>query len=56
MNGTIIEIDGIIVDVATIDLQDSTDKAHTITIRDNEQGVKIEVAFGKITNIAQWKK
>lgn len=49
MNGTIIDIPGISVSVNPISLEDSTDKAHVITIKD-EYGkqVQITIAFGKI--------
>lgn len=51
MNGTIVDIAGISVQVIPIDLQDSTDQAHIITIKDNEREIKLEIIYGKITQI-----
>lgn len=56
MNGTIIDIPGISVSVNPIALQDSTDKAHTVTIKDQQgNSITIDIAFGKIIQ-TQWKK
>jgi hypothetical protein len=56
MNGTIIDIQGISVSVNPYELQDSTDKAHTITIKDNNNKVvTIEVSYGTITEIRSSK-
>ena len=50
MNGTIIEIPGISVSVIPIELEDSTDTAHLITISDGKKEISIQVAYGKIIN------
>lgn len=50
MNGTIIDIPGISVRINPISLEDSTDKAHVITIKDqNGKEIEIQIVFGKIT-------
>lgn len=51
MNGTIIDVPGITINVASIDMQDSTDTAHVIIISDGEKKVEIEINFGKIKSI-----
>lgn len=49
MNGTVIDIPGIFVSVNTISLEHSTDKAHTISIRDSHGNiVTVSVVYGKI--------
>ena len=56
MNNTVIDIQGIKVLDSVINLQDSTDKAHVLTIKDEHGSeVKVEITFGKITN-STWKK
>ena len=55
MNGTVIDINGISCSVNPIELQDSTDKANIITISDGDREVKIEIIFGKITQITNEK-
>lgn len=57
MNGTIIDIPGIHVNISTIELEDSTDKQTTIEIKD-EKGFKvsIEICFGNITNVRVYEK
>lgn len=53
MNGTVIDIEGISVDVNHISLEDSTDKAYMITIKDEHgRQIKIDIAFGEIINIS----
>ena len=52
MNGTIIDILGISTSVTPIEMQDSTDKAHIITISDGIRKIQIEVIYGKITQLA----
>jgi hypothetical protein len=54
LNGTVIDISGIKVDVVPIELQDSTDKSYIINIADESVGVTIIVTFGKITSIEKW--
>ena len=51
MNGTIIDIPGIHVNISTYDMEDSSDKAQVITIKDEKQKIDIEICFGKITGI-----
>lgn len=51
MNGTIIDIHGISVDVIPIDLEYSTDKSHLIVIKDNKKELLIHVSYGQITHI-----
>ena len=55
MNGTIIDINGITCTTNPIEMQDSTDKAHIITLSDGEREVTIEIMFGKITQITNEK-
>ena len=56
MNGTIIDIPGINVNVNPISLEDSSDKAYVITFKDEHgHNLKIETAFGKITNVSYAK-
>ena len=53
MNGTIIDIPGISVSVNPISLEDSSDKAYVINIKDSYgRIVTLEVIYGKITNIS----
>lgn len=51
MNGTVIDIPGITVDVVPISLENSTDIAHVVTIKDKEREIKLEILYGKITQI-----
>ena len=54
MNSTIIDIPGVYISVNPIYLEDSTDKAHVISIKDEHgKEVKIEITFGKITNVCE---
>ena len=56
MNGTIIDIPGITVSVHPISLEDSSDKAHIIIIKDeHNKEIKIEIIFDKIHKL-EWKK
>ena len=49
MNGTVIDIPGIHVDIGAIELEDSTDQANTITIYDDYGNkVTLTTMFGKI--------
>ena len=50
MNGTVIDITGITVDVQTIDLEDSTDKAYLLTIKDEFKQVTLTISYGRITD------
>lgn len=51
MNGTVIDIPGITVDVIPISLEHSTDQAHIVRIRDKEREITLEISYGKITQI-----
>lgn len=53
MNGTVIDIPGIHASVIPIEMQDSTDMAHIISIRDGKIEVLIEINYGKIISICQ---
>ena len=54
MNGTIIDIPGIHVSINTIYLEDSSDKAQTIIIKDeHNQEVTINIMFGKIVSVCK---
>ena len=56
MNNTVINIEGIKVLHSIINLEDSMDKAHILTIKDEHGSeVKIEITFGKITDTT-WKE
>ena len=56
MNGTIIDISGITVNVNTIDLEDSTDKASVLTIRDEAgEQITLNISYGKITEVCRSK-
>lgn len=53
MNGTIIDIPGISVNVNPISLEDSMDKAYVITISDKfGEEVKMQIVYEKITNVS----
>jgi hypothetical protein len=51
MNGTVIDIIGINVNVNPIEMQDSSDMAHIITISDGKRKVQITVIYGNITQL-----
>lgn len=51
MNGTVIDIDGISVQVIPISMEYSTDMAYLISIKDNKKELLISVSYGQITNI-----
>lgn len=51
MNGTVIDINGISVQVIPITMEDSTDMAYLISIKDNKKELLISVSYGQITNI-----
>lgn len=54
MNNTVIDIPGINVIHEIISMQDSTDQAHVILIKDEyNTEVRITICFGKIT---EWTK
>ena len=56
MNGTIIDISGITVNVNTIDLEDSTDKASVLTIRDEAgEQITLNISYVKITEVCRSK-
>lgn len=50
MNGTIIDIPGIAVSVTPISMQDSSDVAYHVCIKDLEKEVILEIIYGKITS------
>ena len=57
MNDTIISVAGIHLSQETIQLEDSTDTATIIKVKDEHGGlVSITITFGKITNIDTWTK
>lgn len=51
MNGTVIDIPGITVNVLPIDLQDSSDQSHILSIGDGKRMITIQVVYGNITQI-----
>lgn len=52
MNGTVIDIPGIVVSLSPITQEHSTDVAHVIEIKDEKGNyVSVSVSFGKITLI-----
>lgn len=51
MNGTIVDIPGISVNVIPIDLENSTDKAYLLEIKDNKKVLSIHINYGQITEI-----
>lgn len=51
MNGTIVDIEGISVSVTPIDLENSTDKAYLLQIKDNKKVVSLHISYGQITEI-----
>ena len=54
MNGTVIDIQGISVSVQSVSLEDSSDKAQTIIIRDEfKNEVSISIMFGKIISVCK---
>ena len=50
LNGTVIDIPGVAVQVIPIDLEDSTDIAHVLTITDGQTTININISYGKITS------
>lgn len=50
MNGTVIDIAGITVNVLPIDLEDSTDKAYLLTITDGHKQITLSISYGRITD------
>lgn len=51
MNGSVIDIPGININVNVIDMEDSTDKVHILKINDGNKSVTIEIIYNKITKI-----
>lgn len=51
MNGTVIDIPGITVGVIPIELENSTDKSHIVTIKDNVREITLHISYGQITQI-----
>ena len=52
MNGTLIDIAGITVNVQPIDIKDSTDKAYVVTFKDNrDKIVELIISYGQITEV-----
>lgn len=51
MNGTVVDIEGITVSVIPIELENSTDKAHLLTIKDNNRVITLSISYGQITQI-----
>lgn len=52
MNGTLIDIAGITVNVQPIDMEDSTDKAYVVTFKDNrDKQVELIISYGQITEV-----
>lgn len=52
MNGTVIDIQGVTVNVQSIDLEDSTDKANIISFVDNRgKIVELIISYGQITEV-----
>lgn len=57
MNGTVIDIPGIHVNVGLCHLEHSPDQAHSICIKDESGNqVIIIICFGKIAGVTQIKK
>lgn len=50
MNGAVIDISGITVNVNPIEMQDSSDVAHLITITDGDKLIEITILYGKIVD------
>lgn len=51
MNGTVIDIQGIAVDITPIEIEDSTDKAYVIEFKDGENTITITILYGKLKEI-----
>ena len=51
MNGTVIDIAGITINVNSVCLECSSDKANILIISDGSKIVTIDIAFGKIINV-----
>ena len=52
LNGTVIDITGITVQVIPIEMEDSTDKAHLLTITDGFKTITLTITYGRITDEA----
>lgn len=52
LNGTVIDIDGISVQVIPIEMQDSTDNAHLLIIKDGFKTITLTISYGRITDEA----
>lgn len=55
MNGTVIDIPGILIFIDKIHAVGTTDKAHILTITDGERKVTLEVFYGKIQSVRSSK-
>jgi hypothetical protein len=55
MNGTVIDIEGISVNIKHIYMQDSTDKAYILTLSDGKNEVNISIIYGKIESVRSSK-
>ena len=56
LGNAVINITGITVLNTVINMEDSTDTAHLLIIKDEHGGeINIEITFGKITNV-KWKE
>ena len=53
MNGTVIDIPGVTVTVNPIELEDSTDMAHLISINDGKKEISITIIYGRITETTE---
>jgi hypothetical protein len=51
MNGTVIDIPGINVNVGVVNCNYGPDQAHTIEIKDGQKEVVITICYGKITEV-----
>ena len=52
MNGTVIDIDGLSLQVIPIELEDSTDKAHLLVITAGHKEITLTISYGRITDEA----
>lgn len=50
LKGTLINIEGIEVQVIPVDLQDSTDKAYLLIITDSIKTITLTISYGRITD------
>lgn len=55
MNGTVIDIQGITVDITPIEIEDSSDKAYVIDFKDGQNTVTITILYGKIKEVRSSK-